>query len=98
QTPHAVDAGALLHDPDPGAGQLHEVPALQADALGPEVAGRVVRDRLGHVAGEVEIEAGGLALVHPHQVLGGVVGMGRHQLGVGAGDVVDVVLPQCVAA
>ena len=53
---------------------------------------------LGHEAGELGVERGALGLVHLHQVLGGVVGVLGDQLGVGAADVVDVVLLQDVAA
>ena len=50
QTPHAVDAAALLHERDLGAGELDQVTALQPDVLRPEVARRVVRDRRRHIA------------------------------------------------
>ena len=43
--PHAVDAGALLDQLHLGAGELHQVTALEADVLGPQVTRRVVGDR-----------------------------------------------------
>ncbi len=74
QSPHPVDPGALLDQLDAGAGQLHEVAALQADVLGPQVAGRVVGDLVRDIAAEVGVERGALALVDAHQVLARVEG------------------------
>src|SRR5262245_2264885 len=42
QAPHAVDAGALLHDLDLGARELEQVAALEADVLRPQMAGGVI--------------------------------------------------------
>ena len=57
----------------------------------------VVGDLLGNLTGKLGDEFGPLGFVNAHQVLGGVVGVRSNEFGVGAADVVDVVLFQDVA-
>ena len=58
----------------------------------------VVRDALRHWSGEVGFELHVIGPMPQHQVLGGVVGMGRDERSVVSTDVVDVVLFEHVAA
>ena len=86
--PGPVDARAALHDGALHARRLEEVPAAQPGVLGLQVAGHVVRHRVGHravgPAGELVAQGErvvGVA-VAAHQVLGRVEGVRGDQVGV----------------
>ena len=95
--PRPVDARALLHQVALHPGHPQQVTGPEPGVLGQEMTGHVVRDLVGHAAvvaaGELRTQGelvGGVA-VALHQILGRVVGVRGHQLGLGARDVEGIV-------